>query len=671
MPQRDALPLKVYRNGLLVTGLQVISMAESAGMERLDVAHLLYNLFDLEGRNFHSQIVCDEIEIIRDDTGEVLHWGKVSVVPPTLNVYGESLIIVSRAEKFLIGERVNGVWVWNPMQASTGIGDDIAGGPELIAADMVFNPVIDGRVYGNRNSVWTSEQDPDTHEQIGHPLFLNPESVKTSGAIQLQTGDASEPVEAVQWKLSQAIHYLLQTLNADETYLANPTYATIAAACNDDEDLVLNTIIHRGAYLAEALDMLLEPLGYRWRIKKTALGARTFEFYNQTAGTPVWVRHQPIGSSLNMPSQNVEAAGLTFDVANLFNQVTVVGGPYAYEVSIELLRGWPESQDNLEQKQYAKDGPNFAAAKDAWRRWVLNEAGDYIGLRPEIDGVFTAAARAALEDEFGDTIWNSFVPCRRRFAPTLTLADDNSPIGTHGPGIELEYFNIKHVPADPETDTPGNGLVQPQWKPIGNWGAQVLERECGVYFDGNLPPLTKEFEVSDRASIRLRATFTLVSDKRLEASALRHTDSPQADVAPFVIDAPTKFRHQEITTLSKYYNSGRPSLEAIDNTAIADFAERVRAIRDLMDVGGAIQLEGLDASDGGTAYEVGQRVQGILGKGLSFEAKDASDEYPQIVAIERNVTSQMTTLHLQRIKRPITFGGSELRGARLGRSGRQ
>lgn len=669
MPSRPALPLAVYRNGVLTTDLEVIDMQESAGIERLDTAHLLYKDRNFEGREFHSQaIMGEEIEIIRTDTEEVLHWGKTQVVPAQINPQGENLVIVSRMEKFHLGDRVNGIWVWNPLQPSTG-GDDPIGGPELIDHELIFNPIIDGRVYGNLNDTYMFDpidgSDPIADDALDESidftrLFLNPESIRTTAAQSLHGA------LTVNWPLSLCIHYLLTTLNSDETCVRNPTYLDIKNACDDADDIVLNAIVPLGTYLAEALDLLLEPLGYRWKVDRTEIGARKFAFYRRDEGTVVQLRHQALGSTLDTNLTNVEATAVTFDVANLFNQITIMGGYNAYEVTVELLRGWPESQDNLEQSQCAKTAENFASNKNAFRKWVLNEAGDYIGLRPEIDGVLTSDFRTALEAEFGASVWEQFVPRRRGFAPTLTVkSEDASPIGPHE-GVELEYYNVKYDSEHPDRE--------PEWKPIGNWGVRMLDHECGIYFDGELPPMEKElgFEgTTTRNNIRIRATFTFVSDKRLTGDAAKQMDSPQVDVAPLVIDAPMKFRHQEVSPLSKYHNSGRPSLEAIDNVAIADFAVRVRETWDLMDVGGAIQLEGLDANDNGTDYAIGQRVSGILGKGLSFEAKTDTEEYPQIVAIERNVMNQTMTLHLQRLKRMISFGGDVVKNDRLGRQGRR
>lgn len=648
---RACVELAVYRNGLLTTDLEVLDISESVGVERLDIAKLHYHLLDLEGRAFHSQITNEEIEIVDTDTSAVLHWGKIGIVPPLLNPNGEALYVVSRTEKYHLGGRVQGYWVWNPLAWDT-VGETYTPAAGLIDRDVVFNPIIDGRVNGNQNDTFFS-----LGEEDGHPLFLDPESVRTAAAQTLQGASA------IEWTLSWCIWYLLSTLNADETNVANPSLATIAAAVDDAESLVLNITIPTGTYLADALDLLLIPLGYRWRVKRTALGARTFEFYGRNAGTLVAVRHQALGSALNTDAQNVEAAGMTFDITNLFNEVSIVGGPFSYEVTVELARAWPEASDTLDDALLAKTAEGFEAVKNVYRKYVLNEAGDYIGLRSEIDGMFTSAFRTALTDTFTEEIYNELTPMRRQLLPTLTVDAEGAPIGPHR-GVEIEYRN-------PEWDSehPERGA---EWLPIGNWGVQILEQECGIYFDGEFPPMEEATGHVTRANIRFRVTFTLATDAAVKDTATREADSPNEDIVPLTIDAQTKFRYQLISSLSKYYNSGRPNLEKNDVSALLDFSEHVRDTWDLMDVGGAIQLEGLDANDTGTPYDLGQRVTGIVGKNIDFEAKADSDEYPQIVGIDRNVQQQTMTLHLQRIKRPISFGGDPLRRGKLaGRRGRR
>jgi hypothetical protein len=406
--------------------------------------------------------------------------------------------------------------------------------------------------------------------------------------------------------------------------------------------------LQRGLYLGQCLDQLLEPLGYRWRVRRRVLEAgeiaevavgqltpnanrRYFEFFKKgSSGTVVTVDHQRYGATLNAGGErtNVEVSGVQFNTAGLANDVMVRGGFGEYEITVELLRSWPTADDPAAGvgDEYDKEHADFDDVRNVMRKWVLNEAGDYIALRAEIDGIFTSTLRSSL-NSLG--ILNHFIARRREFIPTLTLSDDGEPIGKTR-GVEIEWSN-------------DGGST---WNPTENMTCQLLEHECGVYFDG--PKLPEEF-LTDPADTRVRVTATIQSDYRLSGYAPRLGTSPQDDVVPLVLDLPDRFRYRlRHSSLSKYGGGATPSLAVNDSTGIQDFAEYSRDVWDLMDVGGAIQLEGLD-----NGYDVGMRVSGIQYKNVSFEARAGSGEYPQIVAIERNVNQQVTTLHLERQRDPL------------------
>ncbi|MGD9632198.1 MAG: hypothetical protein AB7G28_20635 [Pirellulales bacterium] len=608
MPSRASTDYAVYLDGVSAPAHKVISMAESAGSERLDVATLEVNISTLD--NFAaSDYMNVEIEIV--DGTEVVHWGKVTQVPIVIQPKGETLQVTSRTELYHLGGKIDGYYVWDP----------IAGAIQHVDGELIFNPLIDGLVYGNRNATLTTNG-----VSPGRPIFLDPESVRTTAAQSFQGAVLGS------WDLAQAVEFLLWSLN-DETYVANVSAANLADVFDDPNAVIRDVRIPRGTYLAEALDLLIVPLGYQWRVSRTALGSRTYAFWKRGAGgTLRTVKHQAWGSDLDLDEQNTETAGVTFDISSLANQITILGGFGEYEMTVELLRAWPAADDPVAgiADELAKDNPDFDNKRNVLRKWVLNEAGDYIGLRTEIDGLFTSDLRAALTSA---GILHEFVGRRRRLLPTLTLDGDGAPIGRIS-GVEVEYAN--------------EGGGSPTWLPVDllDVGCSLLEKEAGVYFDSNRLP--EEF-LFNPADLRIRATFTLQNDLRLTGYADRQVDSPNEDVVPVVVSAPDRFRYRD-RSLSKYDGGALPSLTVNDTTAIANFAAYVRDKWDVMRCGGAIQLEGLDHT-----YLVGDRVEKIEGKEISFEAKAASGIYPQIVAIERNVTQQVMVLHLDHFRDPLTL----------------
>jgi hypothetical protein len=619
MPSRDNVDYKVFLEGIWandpdadgVSGtfdyFDVLTIAESAGAAKLDTAVLDYKQAVLEDFDPYALLGL-EIEIQRiGGSSEIVHWGKITQLPITINPRMETLRIQSRTELYHLGGKVNGYHVYDPATSAT----------RVVDGELIFNPLIDGTVYGNRNDTRTTAG--------GDPVFLDPESVRTAAAVTYQGGNIAT------WTLAEAIYYLLWSLNTAQTNIANETLGNLQAVFNDPTVVIRDLRIARGTWLAEALDVVLTPLGYQWKVSRTALGARIYSFWKKgNGGTLRSVSHQRLGSTLVPASTNVEAAGLKFDVSSLANDIVILGGYTEYEITAELARAWPESDDPPPGigDELSTDHPDFESKKDVLRRWVLNEAGDYIGLRPELDDVYTSDIRDALS---AAGIAADFVPRRRRLLPTLTLDANGEPIGKTD-GVEVEYSDE----------------LSSQWKPVTGWGCGLLKHEAGVYFDFDRPP--DEFMI-DPDNLRIRATFTIQSDLRLFGYAPKVAGSPNSEVVQVVVSAPDRFRlRARLTGLSKYAGGATASLAVDDTTPITDFAAYARAAWDLMHVGGAIQLEGLDR-----LFYVGDRISGVDLKNIDFEARPSSGVYPQIVAIEREITNQVTTLHLEHFRQPLTL----------------
>lgn len=636
--QTDALRYEVRRKPVggayaVDSTLEVIRVFESAGGGQLDHAELEVDLSKVATRYSgwtSPPYLGDEIEIERTPTSSVVHWGKIVEVDPYLGRSGERIRLISRLEPYHAGGRVDGMWHYDP----------IAGTEVLLDRDVVFNPVVDGTVQGNRHITelgWGSTAG----------LFLDPDAVRTAASQTLYGAAAG------LWTLGRAIHYLLWSLNSSETYITNPSLAEILLAVDDATAEFSGVQLARGLFLSEALDQVLGPWGYRWRISRTA-GSREFKFFRRGfSGTIVTVKHQAAGAALDLVDSSAAEVNVKFDVAPTVNQITACGDFAQYELTAELLRAWPESQDSLadgDAAELARSHENFDDHPDAYRKWVLNEAGDYIGLRPEITGVFPTATRTALSS--AGILTDLYPPRRRGLLPTLTLgADGITPIGQVR-GVEVEYSNYLY-------GQPG----EPEWLPLSDTACEILEHEAGIYLSGERLP---EMMLSQGTSLKVRVTFTLETDYRLRAVASRQSSSPHPDVVPAVLTVGDRFHARIVTSLSKYEADvhadppTRESLEQNDSAAIQTWANKARETWDLLSVAGRVTLDGLDAH----SYQVGQRVSEITGRSVSFSAHTGTTAYPQIVAIERDVEGQQTVLHLERFTPAGRLGGNPRGGRR-------
>lgn len=617
MPSRRAPTWAVRRNGQLAPELQPLQIQRSLNGEHLDYAEITVDtkrVPTFSGLDDFSpwEYLGNQIDILAAD-GSYVHQGTVSWVSPRFNVKECSLAMVSRTEPYQFGLTLFGQLHWHPVINEYFVTDH----------DLIFNPTIDGKTQGNKHNSKTYRNEQFANQSIAVaneiPIFLNPEAVRTSAARQLYGG------RAVVWALSEVLYYLCWMANRQQTFLVNPTLPELQNVVRDSVDLVRNLKIKNGSTLPEALDATLIPLGYHWRVTHRGILTYLEIIRRATGGKLTWLKHQRLKQTLNTNLTNTEACNVRFDISRLRNQIVGKGSKLRVEITAELHRAWPQSLDDtpLEQLELsavkASENPHMI---NVWRKWVLNESGDYIGLRPEINGLFTPALLTSLRQQ---DLLRWFLPSRRKFLPTITTdANITAAIGDVG-GLDIEYL-----------DYDGS------WKPVKGWGIDLLETECGIYLGGTHLPE----ELYDQGHYgKIRVTATIEADYRLTYTAAKQPDSPVFGTVESVIDLADDYQHNVILAGSKYADREN-NRTTDDSVALRNFTEALRERFDQIDVPGGVVLEGVDHLD----YLPGDRVGGIQGKNIYFESKRGSGQYPQIVSVTLDIAEQKTLLQLQRFR---------------------
>lgn len=624
MPSRPAPTWIVRRNGQIDPSLQVLRIDESADGQHCDRAEVMVDparaprLQDFDPLTALGDVI--EIESARLSAGalyKVRHFGTVTQHLPHISPAGETIKYVSRVEPYHFGRPAGGVLMYAPgvpQFRAPGWLEQPQGQFKLVDDEIIFNPEIDGRIVGNM------------HSQVRYgparmPVFLDPESVRTEAGRTLHGG------EAIIWTLSAAVYYLCWALNGEQIVVTNPTREELASVFRDSVDFVRNAKVDDGEFLPQVLDKLLKPLGYHWRLFKPAPQERKLVFFRRgTGGRVVWLKHQRHGESLDSEKTNTEAAGVVFDASRLANAIIGRGSKLQIEITAELVRAWPESlddrdRDELTNKAIEEDAGETEGLKFAWRKWALNEAGDYIGTRGLVS-IFSGALREQLRSA-GLLDW--MVPRRRKLLPTLTRnAAGDGPVGRNR-GIEIEF---------------GSGG---NWQPADNWGIELLEHEAGILITSDDIPEAL-FDLGDAA--RVRITATIETDFRITATASRKPDSVIGFDAAAQLDLSGDFHWLVVTPFSKHFDGENPSLTVDDRVDLQNFVESLRAKFDQVDVTGNVVLDGVDRGQ----YAVGDRVAGIQGRNYRFNASRRGDVYPQIVGITYDVMHQRTILHLERLR---------------------
>lgn len=605
----QGVELGVYVDGRFTRTMKVRRVEHAMGGQRLDSAEIYYDMTRkeigdfLEEMSLFDQFNNREIEIV--GPRGVIHWGKIAIVHPVLGRNGCSFSMVSRTEPHHFGLPIVGRWA----HVQTAKGLQIA----RYDRPLVFNPLLDGKIVPNKSAF----------RGYNYFYFLDETASYTEEALTYQQETTADPKQLKAWTLADCVRYLCWTANEEQEFIKNPDNTQLDEQIEDPYgDLVKDFHIPDGVFLSEALDILLTPFGYQWQVVYLGKGSRQIFVQKKGRGTSVTVAYQPNGELLDL-EKTWGSIDLRYDaVTNTASELTIYGGHEEVEATFELRRAWPEKYDETEEAKLQLDSDDYKndpKLHRVWRDFVLDEAGDYVGVRVVHKKPYDLST---IFDE------DDFIVRRRKFLPTLTLDEDGAPIGkTHGATVEFQTENNGPWRDIQEMDDAGSNPVI------------LLEKEGGIRFNGLTPPW--ELIAAGRYG-KVRITATLQSDKRLTRTAKVGGTSAQ-EYVPMALVMGGEFQKRTVHKTSIYYDKVKEgeleSAEVNDTQKLQAFIARLSDSLDVAECSGTIQLVGLDWT-----FQLGQAVTGISGRNINLTT--AAGKYPLIVGIVYDVPNQTTTLVL-------------------------
>jgi hypothetical protein len=605
---RAAAAVKVYVDGVLDTTLRPLIIEESIGGTSLDYAVLESDASkgfkSITGVNLiESQKEIIEISIDQTVGGvedHFVHFGQYSQIEPILDENREGIRYISRTERFHFGEPLKTIRVYSPNSGTV----------RDVDWDMIFNPIVDGKVVGSRNRTVKDGQHGGVY------VFVHPDAVVSSAGQTLHGGTSEF------WNLTEAVLYACRVLNPINEFISNPFRGEVSKIFSDD-DILQDVRIKRGQYLPDILARLVEPFGYSWYLKRE-LGKRSFRFFRKGITEPIFpLKLQAAGEEVDVTKSNVKRLNATFDKSQLANQVTVIGGPIQAEFTAVLNRSWPTSLDIYDREQLTKklihENPDRV---DVYRKYVLNEGGDYTGIRPGLKLFTWSSVFTTLE-----------IPVRKRALPTLTL----QPFTLRAYGA-VSGVHVEMTDGISATET---------WIAVPAGSCQILQDEIGVYFNGEMP--LEELHHQGLAG-KVRITCTVESDQRIKHTAIRHGTSPQPNVAELVLSAPDSFQYRFRAANASLNGTSHPTLERDDRAALEQYADRLRETFDAAKGKGKIVIEGVDQG----LYTLGDRISKIEGIEMDLQMNTAGARiaiYPFIAALRFDIQRQETTVTIDQLRR--------------------
>ncbi len=365
--------------------------------------------------------------------------------------------------------------------------------------------------------------------------------------------------QAKAWTCADVIQYLLCEYVPSGVLHWPPLESLLAlTAGRPVRDLDLT-----GLDLLEALHRCSEAAGLRFqflpRLAETGPG-QTLVFARGGGGREVELNCQPVGQSLSATRTNIAALHSQRNFYPITNRYIGQGDFKVYEATFELLPAWDPALEDINYGEFsASTNPEFYKVKDVFRKWCLNEAGDYSGA-PYHQGPPYDFSRLFEQADY--------VQRRRRFWPALSTNAQGQPLGY-----------LLHASFD-------YGLHWWEYR----YAFNNLLDECGIWLSSDQLDVDTWVAVV-KGLLRFRITASVMSDKRLTSIV---ADGPVGAAAPVVdhlLTLPRQFKYRKVSAqsllASSAAGSGRPD-EADDSAALHQFVRQqmraAPAVAETMDV---------------------------------------------------------------------------------------
>jgi hypothetical protein len=293
----------------------------------------------------------------------------------------------------------------------------------------------------------------------------------------------------------------------------------------------------------------------------------------------VSLAHQRVGDIFRPSATHFSDLSVGTHFAASPRRYVARGGVKIFESTFDLVAGWDDSLASYDPDEFSPSAnPDFDAVRDVFRKWVLNEAGEYSGEpydrgpAPDLAGLF--------EGE----------PYARRHRRLLPCLSRDALGRSRGVYVEISL---------------DGGAT---WQRA-NLAIRVLNDEAGLYLtDDPLPPAYLHAAMRDYA--RIRVTASLEGDSVLRAERV----AEEADELPGrtrVLHVPGGYRYRKVASTSRFH--GDPADETDDSARLQALVDAAFEADRRCPTPSRIRIPHL-----ALGHRVGERVAGIRGRGLDL-----------------------------------------------------
>ncbi|MBA7624635.1 hypothetical protein ES703_32046 [subsurface metagenome] len=422
---------------------------------------------------------------------------------------------------------------------------------EIVAKD--FSAILKRiTVYGQR----VSNSDGSTLFLAGTNSVFNADG-KANAAIEpienngnSLTVFCAEPSQGKLWSYAEVIDYLLCEY-LPNGQLQTPSIEQLRALT---ESQTVRDLDVTGLNLLETLHRCCERIGLRFkfvpRFVLTGPG-QAIVSYKPGKGRVVELNCQRAKEQFSISKTNIARLRSRRNFWPITHKYIGQGDFKIYEATFELVKAWdPAGEDTDYDKFSPSTNPNFYQVKDVYRKWCLNEAGDYSGAPYNQGDTF----------DFSKIFQSgNFAPRHRRFWPTLTTDKQEKSLGYF---LQVSFDNGLHW-----------------WQYL--YAFNNLLDECGVWLSSDQLDVDT-WVAALKGVLRFRITASVVSDERLSCVVADGPIDSTAPVVEHIITLPRQFKYRKVSSQSIFANVSDESLGGPDgvddSTALFEFVRRRAAV---------------------------------------------------------------------------------------------
>lgn len=497
---------------------------------------------------------------------------------------------------------------------------------------------------------------------------------------------------ATYWTARQIIRYLLGVPvigSVVSGYAGIGDPKDLPGLNHGDWDAVLPDVSVKGFDIPSTIDRVANMIGWSWREDYDLAGAPQYKLFKvgtatgavRASGSEI-VLHElyapPVGESVvtgvAAGAKLLWQCDLSENIAAVINSPVAQGALERYEVTVELVKGWKDSDFNPERDvsesggwDYSRlfaydsdladyDNPNDLNyyryhhvkgsdfKRDVLRKWVMNESGIYTG------GDYNRGAPFDLA-----TIID----------PSLIIANNKRRYGLYRRALlkPISYQSQQNEPNPIFTEISYDGGTT--WEPL-KCGIKILDGEAGIYLtDASLADIR---EVSDDTryigntkvelnyysalafdsffnhnKIKVRVTACIEVDQRITKSSTRTSDSASPFFQRRLFSFGDRFRYAQKTESSQYDSNAL----TYDHTAqLTGQVDAIRQANQDASVSGVFTLDRLWIGDetGLPTFAIGDGISKIAGRNVSLALAGAESGYPDIIQINYLPATQRTEI---------------------------